>query len=155
MSQVKIEKLQATILNTEAKLVDLRAQVAKLIEEQLAEAARLNIAVGTEGSFVFGRAATAKELAGKVIAVVELEGGAKLLKVMAGEGIEMKIYDVAPNKFNPASEEAEANVGTPDPIVDAAVSEAPATAVVDLPFDVNAILGGEVATEADSAVAGL
>lgn len=148
-----VEKVNTLI----GKTTEATVALDKYLQERAAEAARLNIEVGTEGSFVFGRAATAKELTGKVIAVVELEGGAKLLKVMAGEGIEMKIYDVAPSKFDPKGEQG---VGTPDPIQDAAVSQAvvaespeTATGVVDLPFDVNSILGG--ATEADAAVAGL
>ncbi|ANU79087.1 hypothetical protein Andromeda_12 [Pseudomonas phage Andromeda] len=151
-----VEKVNTLI----GKTTEATVALDKYLQERAAEAARLNIEVGTEGSFVFGRAATAKELTGKVIAVVELEGGAKLLKVMAGEGIEMKIYDVAPSKFDPKGEQAEQGVGTPDPIQDAAVSQAvvaespeTATGVVDLPFDVNSILGG--ATEADAAVAGL
>lgn len=147
-----VEKVNSLI----GKTTEATVALDKYIAERAAEAARLNIEPGTEGTFVFGRAATAKELTGKVVVVVELEGGAKLLKVMAGEGVEMKIYDVAPSKFTPVGEEpaqVEANVVTPDPIQDAAVSEAPAAEVVDLPFDVNAILG--TGTEADSAVAGL
>lgn len=144
-----VEKVNTLI----GKTTEATVALDKYLADRAAEAARLNIEVGTEGSFVFGRAATAQELTGKVIAVVELEGGAKLLKVMAGEGAALKIYDVAPNKFNPVGEQAEANAVTPDPIQGSEVSDAPAGEVVDLPFDVNSILGG--GTDADAAVAGL
>lgn len=152
-NDAKEVKLVAAVNNLVEKLTNATVALDKYIEDRAAELARLNIAVGTEGKFVFGRAATAQELTGKVIAVVELEGGAKLLKVMAGEGAALKLYDVAPSKFNPVSEEAEQVEGTQDPIQTAAVSEAPATEVADLPFDVNSILGQ--GTEADNAVAGL
>ncbi|AEX65854.1 hypothetical protein BF7_00080 [Pseudomonas phage Bf7] len=148
-NDAKEVKLVEKVNNLIGKTTEATVALDKYLQERAAEAARLNIEVGTEGSFVFGRAATAQELTGKVIAVVELEGGAKLLKVMAGEGAALKIYDVAPNKFNPVGEQVE---GTPDPIQGSEVSDAPAGEVVDLPFDVNSILGG---TDADAAVAGL
>lgn len=133
MSQVKIEKATSLVASLETKLAAARVSLATLLEAAAAEAARLNIAVGTEGTFVFGRADTAKELAGKVVAVVELEGGAKLLKVLAGEGAALRIYDVAPAKFSPVADEAETETDTDG-------------------INVDALLYGSTGTAADAAV---
>lgn len=69
-----------------AALEAYRADVA-------AEAARLNIVEGTEVGFTFGRGETKQDLRGKVIATVDTDHG-RLLKVLAGEGASLKVYDV-------------------------------------------------------------
>lgn len=80
-----------------------------------AEAARLNIVEGTEVGFVFGRGETKQDLRGKVIATVDTDHG-RLLKVLAGEGVGLKVYDVRAKDAVVDAPAAEANVGSVEPV---------------------------------------
>lgn len=158
MSDVKATKLAAAVEALTTKLAAAQEALSKYNADASAREAALNIAVGTEGAFTFGRADTAKELSGKVVAVVD-NAGSKLLKVMAGEGKDLRIYDVAASKFK-----AVGNDVTADPIVggnqslDAAI-EAAADLGVALEPDlsnhpVDVVTGTEL-TAADAAVQAL
>lgn len=159
MSDAKQVKLNAAVEAAEVKLNAAKEALAKYNADASAREAALNIAVGTEGSFTFGRADTAKELSGKVVAVVD-NAGSKLLKVMAGEGKELRIYDVAASKFKSVG----ADAGTADPIVggnqslDAAVKAADELGVAlepDLSNHPKEIVTGTELTAADAAVQAL
>lgn len=63
------------------------------IAERTREEAAANIPVGAKVSFKFGRAENRKDYTGEVLVVVETPAG-KLLKVLAGEGAELRVYDV-------------------------------------------------------------
>lgn len=76
------------------------------LEERAREEAAANIPVGTKVGFKFGRAENRKDLTGEVIAVVETPTG-KLLKVLAGEGAELRVYDVPSKQATIASADAE------------------------------------------------
>jgi hypothetical protein len=125
MSDVKLVKLNAAVETAAAKLVSATESRDKYVADTAAREAALNIPEGTEGTFVFGRAETAKTLTGKVIAVVET-GSGNLLKVLAGEGKDLRVYDVASSKFTPAS------AVTLDPIVDSAEVEVVAEVVPEV-----------------------
>jgi len=84
MSNAKVTKIEKQIADLQVKL-----EAAKV--EAAAEAARTNIAVGAEVTFKAGRAETARELTGKVLASVEGPQG-KVLKVLVES--EYKVYDV-------------------------------------------------------------
>lgn len=103
-----------------AALEAYRADVA-------AEAARLNIVEGTEVGFTFGRGETKQDLIGKVIATVDTEHG-RLLKVLAGEGASLKVYDVRAK---------DARVGGAE-VAQEAASEAPAEVSADNQGDAQA-----------------
>lgn len=154
MSDTKLAKLNATIETLEGKLKAAVESRDKFVSDEAAREAALNIPVGAKGSFTFGRADTAKELTGEVVAVVD-NGNNKLLKVMAGEGKDLRIYDVASSKFTPE------NAGTQDPIeggnqsLAAAIEAADALGVAlepDLTNHPKEVVTGTELTEADAAV---
>ncbi len=95
-------------------LEDYRADVA-------AEAARLNIVEGTEVGFTFGRGETKQDLRGKVIATVDTDHG-RLLKVLAGEGASLKVYDVRAK--DAVVDAPEANQGSVEPVTGQPESDA-------------------------------
>lgn len=159
MSDVKLAKLNTAIDALNTKLAAAVAARDTYVADTAAREAALNIPEGTEGTFVFGRAETAKTLTGKVIAVVPT-GSGNLLKVLAGEGKELRVYDVASNKFTPKASE----VGTQDPIqggnqsLEAAIVAADQLGVAlepDLSNHSADVVTGTELTVADAAVSNL
>lgn len=94
MTTQKLAKFDATIAALQAKIAEAQASRAALATDMEAAERASNIDVGANVSFVFGRGETKSDLTGQVIAVVPTEQG-KLLKVLAGEGKGIKVYDVA------------------------------------------------------------
>jgi hypothetical protein len=99
--------------------------LSNYLEERAREEAAANIPVGTRVGFKFGRAENRKDYEGEVIAVVETPTG-KLLKVLAGTGAELRVYDVPSKQATIVSVEAqsapEADAEAPvalDPVADA------------------------------------
>lgn len=123
MSQAKVNKLEAQIAKLQAALEVARTEAA-------AEAARTNIAVGAEVTFKAGRADTARELTGKVLAAVDGPHG-KVLKVLV-EG-EYKVYDVLSSRATVVGH-VDTTPGTTqsDPASVAAAQDAAADLGVDL-----------------------
>lgn len=156
MSDAKLVKLNTAVETLNTKLAAAVAARDAYVANAAARAAALNIPEGTQGTFVFGRAETAKTLSGKVIAVID-NGNGNLLKVLAGEGKDLRVYDVASNKFTPD----EPVQGTADPIVGgdqslaAAIVAADDLGVVlepDLSNHTADVVTGTELTEADAAV---
>jgi hypothetical protein len=160
MTDSKQVKLNAAVEAATAKLKAAQEALDKYVADASAREAALNIPEGTEGSFTFGRADTAKTLSGKVIAVVPT-GNGNLLKVLAGEGKDLKVYDVASSKFTPNVAALE---GTADPIVGgnqslaAAINAADELGVAlepDLSNHPKEVVTGTELTQADAAVQSL
>ncbi len=103
----KIEAVATKIAGLEAKLAELKASHAALVEADAQAQAAANIEAGQVVRFSAGRGETRAELEGKVLTVVAKEDGSKLLKVLAGEGIETKLYDVPSNKATVVAAEGE------------------------------------------------
>lgn len=128
-------------------LLDKAGEAAEKLEAYIAERTAAELAAKVEVndtvSFTFGRGETKKELSGKVLAVVETPAG-KLLKVLAGEGADLKVYDVQA-KF--------ATVKGAEPAPEAAGEAVAETPAVDTPADA-APVGGE-AVDVDALIGSL
>lgn len=105
----KIEAVATKIAGLEAKLAELKASHASLLEADAAAQAAANIEVGQVVRFSAGRGETKQELEGKVLVVVPTDSG-KLLKVLTGEGATTKLHDIPSNKATVVQPEAQ---GTP------------------------------------------
>lgn len=158
MSAIKTALLALSavaLVEADSKEVKLVAAVNSLIEkaaeagvklevfraERVAAELAAKVEVNDTVAFVFGRGETKKELEGKVLAVVETPTG-KLLKVLAGEGADMKVFDVLAKFATVKGAEAL----TQDPIVDAPAETVAEPVVETAPaggeaVDVDALIG--------------
>lgn len=106
----KIEAVATKIAGLEAKLAELKASHAALLEADAAAQAAANIEVGQVVRFTAGRGETKQELEGKVLVVVPTDSG-KLLKVLTGEGATTKLHDIPSNKATVVQPEGQGEAG--------------------------------------------
>lgn len=115
MSEVQTAAVAKAKLTGQALADKYRADAATLISKAnaieaglAAEAALANIGAGAIVSFEFGRAETRHSVTGSVIAAYDKDGK-RYVKVIAGEGVDTKLYEVEVSKLSvPAATEAEA-----------------------------------------------
>lgn len=136
----KEAKLVAAVNSLIEKAAEAGVKLEVFRAERTAAELAAKVEINDTVAFVFGRGETKKELEGKVLAVVETPTG-KLLKVLAGEGADMKVFDVLA-KFATVKGEAL----TQDPIVDAPAETVAEPVVETAPaggeaVDVDALIG--------------
>lgn len=159
MSNAKVTKAEALIAALQTKLADAIAKRDEFVASAAAEEAATNIEVGAEVAFTFGRGETKTPMTGKVIAVVPTEHG-KLLKVLAGEGKALKVYDVTSKQASVvpvagALTSADVPVALPgEETVDVSLVNAQATAA-QMGINLDDALNQTPVGTADDAVAGL
>lgn len=143
VNDAKEVKLAAAVNKATEQLTKATDALNLYVSERAREEAAANIPEGAEVSFKFGRAENRKDYSGKVIAIVETPAG-KLLKVLAGEGAELRVYDVPSKQATIVDGNAEApeNACTENPCttVQGTEGEQPADGGEAGAVDVDALL---------------
>jgi hypothetical protein len=92
-NDLKEVRLVAAVNTLAGKLTDATVALDAYLAERAAAELASKVEVGDTVAFTFGRGDTKKDFFGSVLVVVDTPAG-KLLKVLAGEGSETKLYDV-------------------------------------------------------------
>lgn len=104
-----VKTLADKIAETVAKIEQLNTKLAELRSQEEAEAALAGVSAGYVVTLEAGRAETRRTVEGTVLAVYEVEGKRKV-KVIAGEGAGVELFEVEVSRLLSARDPSAAQV---------------------------------------------